>query len=474
MKTLIAGKTKNLIVLFVFLLITLSFFVKLDYEYYFTDEILYLNSGREYILKKDYTLNLQHPFIAKYVVGVVSIFGDRNVFLLRLPFALMGAGSCFIVYLILKDYFGRKLFSLSGSVLYASSFYLFQSSRMSMMESPMHLFWLLTSLYFFRYLKNPNKKYAVLTGLFLGLSLASKFTSLTIFPALSISFAVYLFSNKLPISKYKNVVIIFLTTLLSFAATYVHLFLVKGLNGFTDIVRAIKDTILERNSEGKAHVIGDRVYSKSPWWFYLYYIKENYGITQKALLTFPPLSYLVSRNYFSVYWGVLFVTNLALFSLMSLKNPRYIASMELPAVFLTTMFLKFIYEKISLRAFYFIVLMAVLSQTAYLGKLEKTGYAALYDFIYEKTFNFSNGERVYILGSIRSSRWYFDKAPEDAIVSRKDFDVMGAEFPNFKYIVIEDAEEIKNSQNELSLFVKQNAESYTQVMFPGLKIYVKK
>jgi len=158
---------------------------------------------------------------------------------------------------------------------------------------------------------------------------------------------------------------------------------------------------------------------------------------------------------------------------MTLKNARYLASMELPAVFLAVITLKFIYEKISSKAFYLIILIAMLSQASYLGKLERTSYSALYKIISERTANFTDGQRLYILGSIRSSRWYFAKAPEDFVVSRKDFDVMTPEFPNFKYISIENAAEGKDPQNALSAFVKLNADKYSLITIPNLRLYVR-
>lgn len=474
MKLSVIGIFNKLGVPIVILGLSLLFFVKLDYGYFFTDEILYLNSGREYILKGDYTLNLQHPFIAKYVVGLASLVNEHNVFILRFPFALMGALSCVTVYLILKDYFGRKLFALAGSVVYSTSFYLFETTRMSMMEPPLHLFWLLFAFFFFKYLKSQSVKQAVFSGIFLGLSIASKFNAVVIIIPSVISLFIYIKTDRLPAKKYLNSIVIAFSAFFSFILTYLPLFAARGFVGVTDIIRSIKDVLLERNSEGKIHVVGDKVYSKSPWWYYFYYIFKNYNLSQKAVYFLSPFALILKHDYFSVFWGVLFLINALLFSLMTLKNPRYIASMELPLVFLVAIFMKYVYEKLNRKIFYFVITALFVSQLLYINNLQKTSYSALFDFLKNRTSDFSKKDRTYILGSIRSSRWYFEGTPEDLVVSRKDFDVMGAEFPNFKYLVVENSEEIKNPNNELSVFIRSSQDKYNLIEFPELKVYERK
>jgi hypothetical protein len=110
----------------------------------------------------------------------------------------------------------------------------------------------------------------------------------------------------------------------------------------------------------------------------------------------------------------------------------------------------------------------------YLVQLEPTSYSALYRYIVKATDNFTNGERLYILGSIRSSRWYFEQAPEDAVVSRKDLDILSKEFGDFKYVAIEKNEELKDPQNALTTFVTANRQNYSSVDMEGLTLYIMK
>ena len=82
-------------------IVVFLFLYKLNYEFFFTDEILYLNSGIEY-LRGEFTLSIQAPFIGKYIAGIASLFSQRDLFVLRLPFAILGIISAAVVYFIIK------------------------------------------------------------------------------------------------------------------------------------------------------------------------------------------------------------------------------------------------------------------------------------------------------------------------------------------------------------------------------------
>jgi len=91
----------------------------------------------------------------------------------------------------------------------------------------------------------------------------------------------------------------------------------------------------------------------------------------------------------------------------------------------------------------------------------------------ESTNNLTSGDRVYILGSTRSSKWYFQDIPEDKVVSRKDLEYMSAEFPNFKYLVIDRNEALKGPNNVLSKYIVENRSSYDLIRIDELDVYVR-
>lgn len=450
-----------------------TYLYKLDYPYFFTDEILYVNAGREYILEQDYTLNLQHPFVAKYIAGLASLISPHNVGILRLPFALFGALSCLAVYLIIADEFKNKSWGLVGSLLYLCSPFIFTSTRMAMMESPMHFFWLLFNLFFLKYLKSVKIKDAIFSGIFMGLAFATKSTSALLLMSSVLSLLLYTSVYKKKINEYKSYLIITGVSAVTFLSSYIDLAFRRGVSGFIDIFRSIKDVLFDRNSEGKIHVVNGEVYTKSPWWFYPFYISKNYNVLNIFTILSGAISPLINKSFFTFHWFIFFFLNVIFFSLMSLKNSRYISSIEVSLVFLILIFIKYVYEKFSKKLVYLILIGLLLSRFLYLYNLKPNSFNALYQYLRDKTNNFTNGERVYVFGSIRSSRWYFEGIKTTIVVIRKDFDIMAPEFPNFKYIGVEDSEDIKDPNNAMSVFLKQNADNYSVKDLDGVKLYTR-
>jgi len=70
----------------VFALVTLLFTYKLDYHYFFTDEILYVQRGIEQF-SGIFGDTLQVPPLPKYFAGLLYKIVGNNLGLLRLPYA---------------------------------------------------------------------------------------------------------------------------------------------------------------------------------------------------------------------------------------------------------------------------------------------------------------------------------------------------------------------------------------------------
>lgn len=121
-----------------------------------------------------------HPPLAKeFMWFAISIFGDKP-FAWRFFSAFFGFGSIVLIYFIAKHFFNRKVALLSSAVASLSGLLLVMS-RIAMNDSYFLFFSLLAILMFLK-----DKK--LLMGIFLGLSLASKWTASFTILILSIIF----------------------------------------------------------------------------------------------------------------------------------------------------------------------------------------------------------------------------------------------------------------------------------------------
>lgn len=463
----------------VFAIITLLFFYKLDYHYFFTDEILYRSSGIEY-LKGEYSLNLQHPLIGKYIVGFATLFDEMNVFIMRTPYAILGILSAFIVYKILGKWVGES-WGLFGAMVFTTSQFIFDATRMVMFESPMHFFWLLFSFYLLKVLENLKKEVTcsreiVLSGLFLGLAMATKHTSIVL--VATVFFAILFAQGSLK-TKAINFLKISVGGALVFGLTYLHFFFSRGLDGAVELAKTTYFVFFGRNSEGKDHVVAGQVYNKSPQWFYLHYIYTKYNPLGAIAFFFSPvIVFFKGIGNFERYWLLLLGFSTFFSQALPLKNARYLASIEVPLVFLFVVAVKYVWDLSRGLRLLTVVFVALnfINFFIYLVMLKPTEYHGLYNYLSEKTQNFSNGERAYVYGSIRSMKWYRNFVAEehlDNFLYRKDFYIMCPEFDSFKYIAFDKEELQKNPDILLFEYVEQNREKFAESEIADMQLFTR-
>lgn len=129
-----------------------------------------------------------HPPLAFLIQNIfMKIFGE-NVFAFRLPSALLGILSIYLVYLI-----GSRLFSkntgLITAALMAVTINHVYISRIGIQESYVIFFLLLGSYLFIRSLE--NKKYLLWTGVAIGFGLLTKYTAFILAPIFLTYLAIY-------------------------------------------------------------------------------------------------------------------------------------------------------------------------------------------------------------------------------------------------------------------------------------------
>jgi predicted membrane-bound dolichyl-phosphate-mannose-protein mannosyltransferase len=125
-----------------------------------------------------------HPPVAKLGMELgMKVFGE-NSFGWRIPGAILGAGSVFLVYLLARLIFNDELVGILSAATFSLDGLPLVASRIGMNDAYL-LFFVLLSLYF--YLRDKN----FLSALFLGLALASKWSGLWSVPIFVVSHFVF-------------------------------------------------------------------------------------------------------------------------------------------------------------------------------------------------------------------------------------------------------------------------------------------
>ena len=181
-----------------------------------TDEIAHLPAGYSYLKTLDYRMNPEHPPLLKMISAVPLLFlnlsfstdklywkqakewdfgkdfiyfnrikWDKILFMGRLPMVILSMLLGLCVFLWAKRLYGVQA-GLFALFLCAFSPNILAHSRLVTTDFGVTLFMFMTLYFYWEFLNKPTKKYLILTGMALGLSLASKFTAVLLFPVLFI------------------------------------------------------------------------------------------------------------------------------------------------------------------------------------------------------------------------------------------------------------------------------------------------
>ena len=121
--------------------------------------------------------HFDHPGMVGWVMQLFTLnLLFQSEFFLRLASVVFMTLNTWIMYRIgreLKD----ETTGLWSALLYTASVYAFVVTGIFILpDTPLSLFWMLTFLMFIKYLKDSQNKHLILAGLFIGLSLLSKYT----------------------------------------------------------------------------------------------------------------------------------------------------------------------------------------------------------------------------------------------------------------------------------------------------------
>jgi predicted membrane-bound dolichyl-phosphate-mannose-protein mannosyltransferase len=269
---------------------------------------------------KDYAYEWTHPPLAKELMALSMKFLGETAFAWRFPGALLGTLSVIMIFFIAKEIFKDDLLALLSSAIFALDGLPLTLSRIGMNDSYV-LFFSLACVY--SYLKNKN----LLASIFLGLSLASKWSGLWLVPIIFvIHFAT---KKKLKLSYFY----FFLLPPLIYLSSYFPLFTNKQIQN-----EYVVNNYYEARTDKTGIIPLDMFIDtqKQMWWYHTR-LKATHSYTSMwytwpfsvrpvYLYTSEETKMEVSRIYAmgnpAIFWGGVLAISVSIFLAIKEKNKR--------------------------------------------------------------------------------------------------------------------------------------------------------
>gem|GEM_PF-4896974 len=161
------------------------------------DEALYYVPAALSYLKGDWSANFPHPMVVKLLFAAsVVLFGEHGLFgmlfpwlpesigAVRLVSTILGAVTCFVVYQLAKEISDSHLLGIVAGSLLAFDPISIGESSYGILDPGMTLFYMVSILFFYRFVKNGKALDFYASAISFGLAVASKYYAVIAFPIL--------------------------------------------------------------------------------------------------------------------------------------------------------------------------------------------------------------------------------------------------------------------------------------------------
>ena len=331
LKGLVDNRALRAVVLVAVLLLAVyTAFFRLGLEDWHADEPTYRIAGLAYVQDGDFGVNQEHPFLAKYILGVTQVaFGSSEAGVVRLPAATASLLTGVVLFA-----FGRRAagywVGVLALALWTISPLTLDFGRVATLEVFLAFFSALALYLGWRWAESGSWWFAGFAGVALGLATASKVIGILFLPAI-------LLVGLLKIGLSRR--LIFQSVLLSLAAAVVALAAYAPLG--TEAPSAIQymlDKQSRHNARGHAVTINDVSYKYPPWWAYLWWQWKLYGTLATLSLGAAVLFAVLRRRTLEIY---LLVAALVPFLVLSfyaqVKLSHYIDAWQPPLILLVAL-----------------------------------------------------------------------------------------------------------------------------------------
>lgn len=223
------NKEKIILLIFVIFILISGFYYAITNSVT-SDEKTHIAAGYVNVKFNDYRFNIEHPPLVKQLASLPLVFSNLNfpydiyktsdtgmdivkiqnaflynsgnnfdliLFLSRLPNVLISVLLAIFIYLYSRKLNG-KLAAFLSLALFAFSPTFLGHSPLVTMDTTVSCFYFMTIYFFMRFAETRKYSFVVLTGIFLGLSLISKFSGLILIPVIYLLMCITGFSMSIP------------------------------------------------------------------------------------------------------------------------------------------------------------------------------------------------------------------------------------------------------------------------------------
>ena len=284
---------RAVVLLAVLALAAYAAFFRLGLEDWHTDEPIYRTAGLKYVKDGDFDLNQEHPFLAKYILGVTQVAsGSSEAGVVRLP----AAAASLLTGVVLFAFARRVAGYWSGVLalaLWTISPLTLAFGRVATLEVFLVLFCTLGLYLGWRWAEGGGWWFAGLCGVSMGLAVATKVVGILFLPAVLVGGLLKLgVSGRFLLQGIVVCVATGVTALGSYLPAW---------GEAPSAIRYMLEFQSHHNDRGHRQNINGVVYKFPPWWAHPWWQWEFYGTLASVSLGVGAVMAVLRRRALELY-----------------------------------------------------------------------------------------------------------------------------------------------------------------------------
>ena len=318
---------RAIVLLAVLLLGAYVAFFRLGDNDWFRDELTYRDAGLEYVRDNNFSYNQEHPFLAKYILGITQVLlGSSEPEVVRIPAATVALLTGLVLFAFAWRVAGYWTGALALALWVISPLTLV-FGRLAILEIFLAFFSTLALYLGWRWAETRSWGFAAFAGAAIGLATASKLVGVLFLPPI-------LFAGLLKIGLSWRLVLQSMLIGLAAAATTVATY-APAWSEASSAIQYMLDFQSAHNASGHTVEVNGIPYAFPPWWTHLWWQWEFYGTLALLSLGVAVVLALLQRGALELYLlAAILVPFLFLSFYVNVKIYHYICSWQPPLILL--------------------------------------------------------------------------------------------------------------------------------------------